>query len=117
MITRVQVALVGLTLGIGLSGCTHSQPSRSQIEQACLTACRQVIPDTVEVSVSQIQLSQLADGRCQVTARVAERRREDRIWNGLAKPITIIFAKRVADWSPTEHDMMGTKGVLQQDGR
>ncbi len=102
-----------MALSICLSGCGNSQPSTAEVEHACLAACKQVIPDTVEVSVSDVRLMQLPSGGFQAAARVAERRAGDRVFNGLGKPITVVFAKTSSGWSPMNYDLMGTKGVLQ----
>lgn len=106
--------ILAVVAAVGLVGCRGSHPSSAEVEHACLAVCKQVIPETAEVSVSSIRAARLPDGRFQVTARVSERRAGWGVFNGLGKPITVLFARRSGGWSAVSYDLMGTKGMLQQ---
>jgi hypothetical protein len=93
-----------------------AMPSRLEVEQACLTVCKQEDRGTVGVLVLDMNLCLLNFGRAQATGRVVESCVADGVSNSLTKPFAIVLAKGPAGWYPTEFDLMGKKGIVQQDG-
>jgi hypothetical protein len=91
-------------------------PSKLEVEQACLAVCQQEDRGTVGVVVLEMELCLMNLGHAQATGRVVESRVGDGASNSLTKPFVIVLAKGPAGWHPTEYDLMGVKGMVQQDG-
>lgn len=91
-------------------------PSQEEVEQACLVICQKELPGAVGAAVSDMELCLLSAGSARATGRVVERYATGAVSNILSKPFTIVLAKGPAGWHPTEYDLMGAKGVIQDDG-
>jgi hypothetical protein len=91
-------------------------PSKLEVEQACLAVCKQEDRGTVGVVVSDIDLCLLNLGLAQAKGSVFESYGAGGVSNSLSKPFTIVLAKSQAGWFPTEFDLMGAKGIVQQVG-
>jgi hypothetical protein len=70
----------------------------------------------ITIVVLDMSLCLLNVGRAQASGRVVESYAAGGMSNSLSKPFTIVLAKGQAGWFPTEFDLMGANGIVQQDG-
>jgi len=91
-------------------------PDKSEVVQACLVVCKQEDRGTVGVEVLDMDLCLLGVGLAQARGHVIESTVTDGASNSVSKPFTIVLAKSPAGWHPTEYDLMGVKGIVQQNG-